>query len=259
MTAIDRGLAVAAFTPAGRLLGQWTFSLDETPGVQLPPTPFVLRGEVPCAVLRPGQRTDVTTVLADGSWLATVEGAGRAVITLNTPVPPSEWKHRMSNGRGEASSPPQELQLIPEPVPSTRSIFRFSMPPEMLNLGSGPVFQHSSATLEPSGITAVRVCQATILPLPATGAFEVGAERDAWFGPGWNLGERGGTLVVDLAGLTMLATAAGDDERDQDVQDPDHAGLRSPAHAPTHSAARSNTMATRTYHRNSSAGIPRLA
>jgi len=193
MTSIDRGLAVAAFTPSGQLLGQWAFSVDEMPGVQLPPTPFVLRGEVPCAVLRPGQRADVTTVLSEGSWLATVEGSGPAVITMDTPAPPSEWKHRLSNGRGEASIESQASQLILEPVPTTRSIFRFSMPPEMLNVGSGPVFQHSSATLEPSGITAVRVCQATIPTLPATGALEVSAEHDAWFGPGWHLGERGGT------------------------------------------------------------------
>ena len=29
--------------------------------------------------------------------------------------------------------------------------------------------------------------------LPATGALEVGAEHDGWFGEGWHLGERGGT------------------------------------------------------------------
>jgi hypothetical protein len=193
MTAIDRGLAVAAFAPSGRLLGQWAFSLDETPGVQLAPTPFALRGEVPCAVLRPGQQIDVTAVLSEGTWLATVEGTGRAVITMDTPVPPSEWKHRLSNGRGEAAIQSQSSQLLLEPVPATRSIFRFSMPPKMLNVGSGPIFQHSRATLEPGDITAVRVCQATIPTLPATGAFEVGADRDAWFGPGWHLGERGGT------------------------------------------------------------------
>ncbi len=56
LTAIDRGLAVAAFSPAGHLIGQWAFALDDKPGVQLPPTPFVLRGEAPCQVLRPGVR-----------------------------------------------------------------------------------------------------------------------------------------------------------------------------------------------------------
>ena len=184
MTTIDRGLAVAAFTPSGRLIGQWAFSLDEAPGVQLPPTPFVLRGEVPCAVLRPGQRVDVTTVLSEGSWLATVEGTGPAVITMDTPAPSSEWRHRLSGGRGEAAIQSQASQLILTPISGTRSIFRFSLPPGQT---------HAAATLEPGDVAAVRVCQAAIPTLPATGAFEVSAEHDAWFGPGWHLGERGGT------------------------------------------------------------------
>ncbi|HEX8031539.1 MAG TPA: DUF2723 domain-containing protein [Vicinamibacterales bacterium] len=183
LTAIDRGLAVAAFSPAGALLGSWGFSLDETPGVQPPPTPFVLRGEVPCEVLRPGQRTDVTGILSDGGWLATVEGKGRASIALDTTVPPSEWKHRVSNGRGEASIESQGSRLILDPVPTTRSIFRFTMIPG----------QAAKATLEPGDVAAVRVCQSAIPPLPATGSLEVTADRDAWFGPGWHLGERGGT------------------------------------------------------------------
>ncbi len=49
------------------------------------------------------------------------------------------------------------------------------------------------ATLEPGDVTAVRVCRATDSSLPATGALEVGAEHDGWFGAGWHLGERGGT------------------------------------------------------------------
>jgi hypothetical protein len=90
----------------------------------------------------------------------------------------------LSNGRGDAEIQQEASQLILAPVATTRSIFRFSLP-------SAPA--HASATLAPGEVTAVRVCQAPIPTLPATGAFEVGAERDAWFGPGWHLGERGGT------------------------------------------------------------------
>ena len=42
-------------------------------------------------------------------------------------------------------------------------------------------------------MAAVRFCQSTIPALPPTGALEVGAEHDGWFGAGWHLGERGGT------------------------------------------------------------------
>src|SRR5688572_24056114 len=92
LTAIDRGLAAAAFTPSGQLVGQWAFSLDEKPGVQLPPTPYVLRGDAPCAVLRPGVRTNVAEVLADGGWWASVEGKGTATVAIEGGAPATTWR-----------------------------------------------------------------------------------------------------------------------------------------------------------------------
>ncbi|MBY0497503.1 MAG: DUF2723 domain-containing protein [Cyanobacteria bacterium] len=184
LAAIDRGLAVAAFSPAGQLIGTWAFSLEEKPGVQLPPSPYVLRGEVPCQVLRPGQRTSVADVMADGGWWATVEGKGPAAVTIETGEPASTWRHRVSNGRGEASIDAERSRVLFTAVPGTRSVFRLSMP-----LSATP----PAATLEPSDITAVRVCAAPVPALPASGALEVTADHDGWFGAGWHLGERGGT------------------------------------------------------------------
>jgi hypothetical protein len=183
LTAIDRGLAVAAFSAAGQLIGQWAFALDDNPGVQLPPSPFVLRGEAPCQVLLPGRRTDVSEVLADGGWWATVEGRGPASITIAPAHPATTWRHRVWSGRGTASVDPEQSRVIFEAVPGTRSVFRLSMPP-----AAAP-----GATLGPGDITAVRVCRDSIPPLPASGALDVGPEHDAWFGGGWHLGERGGT------------------------------------------------------------------
>ena len=180
----DRGIVAAAFTPDGKLLGHWAFALDETPGVDLPPTPFVLRGEMPCQVLRPGEPADLTTILADGRSWATVEGTGKAVLTLNTDAPPSSWRLGRANGRGEAAIDVQQSLLIIDPVRGTRAVFKFAMPPAPLR---------AIATLAPGDVTAVRLCQSTIPPLPATGALEVDAQHDGWFGAGWHLGERGGT------------------------------------------------------------------
>jgi hypothetical protein len=178
----DRGIAAAAFTPDGKLLGQWTFDVAETPGVQLPPTPYVLRGERTCEVLRPGQSQDVSRVLADGIWLATTEGKGTGVVTINTPGDTREWRLRLSAGRGEAVVDGSQLMMTP--TPATRPVFRFSMPP-----APSPAI----ATLQPGDITAVRVCHDEIPPLPSTGALEVTADRDGFFGAGWHMGERGGT------------------------------------------------------------------
>jgi hypothetical protein len=180
LAAIDRGLIVAAFTPQGELIGHWSFSVDETPGVQLPPTPFVLRGQSTCEVLRPNHAVDVATILADGTWWATVEGDGQAVIALDAGST-SGWRNRVAQGRGQASI--EGSQLILQPTPGTRAVFRFSMPP------SPP---RALATLASGEVQAVRVCQSGIPALPESGAFAVTADRDAWFGSGWHLAERGG-------------------------------------------------------------------
>ena len=184
LAAIDRGLIVAAFTGEGALIGRWSFAVDETPGVQLPPSPYVLRGEAPCQVLRPGQRTSVGDVLADGGWWATVQGKGTAIVTIESSEPATTWRHFVSSGRGEASVDISQSRVSFTAVPGTRSVFRLSMP----SATTAPF-----ATLDPSDITAVTVCSASIDPLPATGALEVTAEHDSWFGAGWHLAERGGT------------------------------------------------------------------
>ena len=183
LAAIDRGLAVAVFDPAGQSIGQWGVGLDETPGVELPPAPYVLKGELPCQVLRPGQPTDVSALLTDGGWWATVEGTGPASIVMQASEPAATWQHRLSNGRGDASIDSARSRLILDPTRGTRAVFHLSMPPATT----------ATATLEPGDITAVRVCEAPIPALPTTGSLEVTSENDRWFGAGWHLGERGGS------------------------------------------------------------------
>lgn len=181
LEAIDRGLIVAAFKPNGELIGHWSFSLDETPGVQLPPTPYVLRGESTCAVLRPNQDVDVTAILTDGAWWATVDGTGKAVITLDAGSA-IDWRNLLAQGRGDAAI--EDSQLILQPTPGTRAIFRFSM---------APTPARAVATLASADdVRAVRVCPSDIPLLPPNGAFEVMADRDSWFGSGWHLAERAG-------------------------------------------------------------------
>ena len=181
LAAIDRGLIVAAFTPQGQAIGQWSFAPGETPGVQLPPVPFVLRGETACEVLRPGQPIDVARVLADGAWWATVDGPGTARIAIDTDLA-SGWRHRVAQGRGAAAV--EGSQLILQPTPGTRAIFRFSMPPAPAR---------AVATLEAGSVQSVRLCPAGIPSVPANGAFETTADRDGSFGAGWHLSERGGS------------------------------------------------------------------
>jgi hypothetical protein len=183
IVAVDRGLAAAAFSPEGLLVGQWAFAVDERPSVQLPPTPFVLRGERTCVTLQPGRPTDVAAVLADGGWLATADQPGTAAITVRTAAAPATWRHRVSNGRGDAWVDAGNSRALMTGTTGTRAVFALSM----------PATPAATATLEPGEVTSVRVCSAATPRLPATGALDVGPDRDWFFGAGWHLGERAGT------------------------------------------------------------------
>lgn len=181
LAAIDRGLIVGAFTPEGALIGHWSFAIDEAPGVQLAPTPFVLKGESTCAALRPGEATDVTNVLADGAWWATEDGRAPATITLDA-GDAAGWRNRLVSGRGDVAI--NGSQVILQPTPGTRAIFRFSMPT--------PPARAMATLTRADDVQSVRVCAAEIPPLPSSGALEVTGDRDAWFSTGWHLAERGG-------------------------------------------------------------------
>lgn len=183
LAAIDRGLAIVVMNPAGRVIGRWPFTPNQGPGAQVPPTAFVLRGDVPCETLRTTQRVDVSTVLAEGGWYATVDGPGTAEITVDGAAPPAEWRHYRINGRGEAAIDAAKARLILKAIPGTRSVFRLSLPIPRTAV---------TATLESSD-HAVRVCHAPVPAWPATGALDIGPSRDAHFDPGWHLAEEAGT------------------------------------------------------------------
>jgi len=183
LAASDRGLAVVAISPEGRVRGRWLFTADEEPGVQLPPAAFVYRREVPCAVLRTGQPVDVSRVLAEGGWYATVEGAGGVEISIDGDSLPARWRARVANGRGEVSVDADPRRLRLEGRPGTRAVFHLSVP-----VPEGAVV----ATLETSD-HAVRVCQAPAPALPATGAIDTGPDAEGLFGAGWHTPEDAGT------------------------------------------------------------------
>ncbi len=184
MSAIDRGLAIVAIRPTGRLMGRWSFSPDQAPGIPLTPAAYVFRSEVPCEILRTDRRVDVSRLAADGGWYLTIDGGhSQAEIAIDGGGPPSRWRHFLTNGRGKAEVDPPRSRIILDGAPGTRAASRFAMAPHQPE-----VF----ATLVSSG-HAVRVCQAPAPPLEAAGAIDVGPAADGHFGGGWHLAEEAGT------------------------------------------------------------------
>lgn len=183
LAAIDRGMSVVVIGPSGRIAGNWAFSQTEVLGAQTSPAAFVYRSDRPCAVLRPGGRTDVSAVLAEGGWLATLEGSGQALITLDGGGPVEGWRHDMWSGRGKAAIDAERSRLVLDSAAGTRAAFSFSLPRPPSAVG---------ATLEPGGAAAVRVCQAPISEWPVTGTLDVSNAADPRFGEGWHSAEHAG-------------------------------------------------------------------
>jgi hypothetical protein len=193
LVAIDRGLAAVAISPSGRMIGRWTAALGEDPDVRVSPLAFVLRGDTPCEVLRTGQRVDVSNILQHGGWYATIDGHQiPAEISLTDAGSPSDWRLRLTNGRGTASIDQARRRLVLDGAPGTRAVFQFSLPPGLIAV---------HATLE-SNDHAVRVCRQPVPSLPATGALDIGPANDSFFSTGWHFAEDAGTQHFRWSQLT---------------------------------------------------------
>jgi hypothetical protein len=168
--------------PAGRVVARWHFADDQQPGADASPIAYVLRGEAPCAVLRTGRPTDVSHIVNEGGWYATVDGRQiPAEISLSNAGVPGDWRHVLVNGRGKAAVDRDRSRLVLDGAPGTRAVFQLSLPPE----------QPAVATLETSD-HAVRVCQIAVPAFRATGALDTGPAADAHFGVGWHTAEDAG-------------------------------------------------------------------
>jgi hypothetical protein len=184
IVAIDRGLVVMAVRPTGRLIGSWAFTPEEEPGILLTPQVFVFQNELPCEVLRTGQGVDVSHIVNEGGWFATVDGRQiPATIAIAGGGPTADWRHELANGRGKATIDSSGSRLLLDGAPGTRAVFRFSLPPNQPKV---------VATLE-SSEHSFRVCQIPVPQPPPTGAFETGPASDAHFGVGWHSAEDAGT------------------------------------------------------------------
>jgi hypothetical protein len=182
LAASDRGMVAAVINPAGRVVARWHFSDQQQPGAAASPIAFELRGEMPCAVLRTGQAVDVSPIVNEGGWYATIDGRQvPAEITLEGAGSPASWRHVLINGRGKAAIDPDRSRLLLGGAPGTRAVFQLSVAPN----------QPVRATLESSD-HAVRVCQVAVPAIRATGALETGPAFDAHYGVGWHSPEDAG-------------------------------------------------------------------
>ena len=182
LAASDRGMVAAVINPAGRVVARWHFADVQQPGAAASPVAFALRGEAPCAVLRTGQAVDVSHIVDEGGWYATVDGRQvPAEISITGAGVSHDWRHLLINGRGKPAIDHDRARLLLDGAPGTRAVFQWSLPPN----------QTVFATLETSD-HGVKVCQMPVPALPPTGALETGPPSDPHFGVGWHTAEDAG-------------------------------------------------------------------
>lgn len=183
VAAVDRGIAVAAFSKDG-VVGRWTFSVDESPGVELPPSPYVLNGvNDRCVDLKAGQPVDVSAIVDEGRASIGMANAGKGTIDISGDQPAAAWRLWMTHGRGLTSIDAAKSRLVFDGYEGTRPVFAVSLPPST----------RTTATLQSAQVATMKMCRATTPSLPADGALDVDAAHEGLFSGGWHLSERAGT------------------------------------------------------------------
>jgi hypothetical protein len=81
----ERGVVLAVFAPDGTLVRALEWPPGEPPDVPFAGAVYEFAGAAPCATVTADRWTDVTPVLAGGSWVATFASTGSIAIEMAVP------------------------------------------------------------------------------------------------------------------------------------------------------------------------------
>jgi hypothetical protein len=147
--------------------------------------------EVACETLQAGTPADVSRVLEDGGWLATVDRLGASTVDVQfAPSMAPAVRHRVVQGHGRAGMARDARGLTRLVLTRTgweRPVFHLAV-----GTTQGPVL----ATLEGGGaVDRLRVCAASPARLRFAGGMvsPIPLDADANFGAGWHEAERSGS------------------------------------------------------------------
>ncbi len=190
----DAGLAVVTIRPDGEVDRRLRFAPDAPLTFPVAPAVFTFDRETPCVSLPAGKGTDVTSLVADGGFLTTMDRAGRAAIRIQfaRPQPRAIQARLLLPVRAAATvqSPSEDgARVVLERASVSRPVFEVVMPDATTGV---------MATLEAGGaLDEIRVCgtsPASILRAGASsGTIDVGPDGHTQFGAGWHDAERAGT------------------------------------------------------------------
>jgi hypothetical protein len=210
---IATGAALAVFAPDGTFLRAIEWAPGQPDGVPYEEAIYELSRDSPCAKLGPDEWTDVTPVLAGGSWVTTLHGA--ETVTIQTQLRGvSGVRARsaalMGDGMMHSTIAPDVAGDIVTTVLSRpgerRPVFRLALdrvpPAARARLAKG--------SLQTVGICAFSPARPLFDGDNADAHLRADFESEAWFGAGWSdaqrtptgpvrRGENGAVLLLPLS------------------------------------------------------------
>ena len=219
IASVATGLVLAVFSPAGTLLRAIEWPSDSPATVPYDEAIYELAGDSACVELRPGTWTDVTPVLAGGSWVTTLHEAG--TVDVQTQIAGASGVRTrsvtlMGDGVMSATVTPGDggdivTTTLTRPA-DRRPVFRLAL---------DRVPNAARARLASDASQPVTLCAFT----PARPLFDgdnpiahlrTDFESEAWFGAGWSDARRtptGPERRGDNGATMLLPLSAGRDYR----------------------------------------------
>jgi hypothetical protein len=210
---VATGVGLAVFSPGGTFLRAIEWPSDGPATVPYEVAIYEASGDSVCASLSPDTWTDVTPVLAGGSWVTTLHEAG--TVTVHTQVTDASGVAvRSAALMGDA---PMNATVTPDPGGDvvTTVLTRPADRRPVFRLALDRIPRAARARLASGASQAVSLCafdparplfdgDATTAPL------RTDFESEAWFGAGWSdvrrtptgperRGENGATLLLPLS------------------------------------------------------------
>ena len=198
LASIESGVVLAVFAPDRRFLRSEAFSSASEP-VRVPfqEAIYELTGKTPCVGLTTGEWTDVSPALVTGSWIATLQGIGSAVIETAIPPAPTALRASSTQLMGDGST---GTAFLPDSADGTRVIAtamtRSSEARPVFRLSLDRPAVQARARVRPGGMhAAVKVCsyrpaRPLFPPGSDAGVLRADFESEAYYGAGWSGAER---------------------------------------------------------------------
>ena len=199
----ERGVVLAVFAPDGTLVRALEWPPGEPPDVPFAGAVYEFAGAAPCATVTADRWTDITPVLAGGSWVATFASTGSIAIEMVVPGPPGQPELSGARVRSTVLMGDGAIRTVvartPEGDVLTTTLTRAGESRPVFRLALDRVPSGARARLRPGGarptldVCALNAVHPLFEPGRTSGVLRPDFESEAYFGAGWTDAQRTAT------------------------------------------------------------------